>query len=71
MLLKELANEYRESAAMMTQRMDEIKCAVADKNICEMERLRLRRRLDVLRTMYYDTLKTARYLESYYGDGEE
>ena len=67
MLLKELAVEYRKSAAMMTERINEIKEKCASGDICEMERLRLRRRLDTLRTMYYDTLKTAAYLENYYG----
>lgn len=68
MLLKELANEYRDSAALMTARLEELKTAAADKNICEMERLRIRRRLDILKTMYYDTMRTAKYLESYYGE---
>lgn len=67
MLLKELAAEYRKSAAMMTERMKEIKEKCSSEEIGEMERLRLRRRLDTLRTMYYDTLKTAAYLENYYG----
>ncbi len=66
MLLKELANEYRESAAMLTERMNELKEQIADKNICEMERMRLRRRVDMLRTMYYDTVKLAKYMEGYY-----
>jgi len=66
MLLKELANEYRESAAMLTERMKELKEQIADKNICEMERMRLRRRVDMLRTMYYDTVKLAKYMEGYY-----
>ena len=68
MILKELANEYRESAAMLTERMNELKEQIADSNICEMERMRLRRRLGALKTMYYDTLKTAKYLEGYYGE---
>ena len=66
MMLKELANEYRESAAMLTDRIKELTAKAADKNICEMERMRLRRRADILKTMYYDTVKTAKYLEGYY-----
>ena len=67
MLLKELAKEYRESAALMTERIEEINSKCLSDDICEMERLRLRRRLEILRTIYYDTLKTAKYLDSYYG----
>ena len=67
MLLKELANEYRESAAPLKERMNALKDAAADENICEMERMRLRRRLDTLRGMYYETMRTAVYLENYYG----
>ena len=66
MILKELANEYRESAAMLTERMKELTLKASAGDICEMERMRLRRRVDMLRTMYYDTLKTAKYLEGYY-----
>ena len=68
MILKELANEYRESAAMLTERIKELTEAAAAEDICEMERMRLRRRLGALKTMYYDTLKTAKYLEGYYGE---
>ncbi|MBQ8830267.1 MAG: hypothetical protein IJ017_01565 [Oscillospiraceae bacterium] len=70
MLLKDLANEYRESAAMLTERIKKLTEQIADKNICEMEKMRLRRRADILRTMYYETLKTAKYLEGYYA-GED
>ena len=68
MLLKELAKEYRESAYGMVERINELKEKCLSDDICEMERMRLRRRLDTLRTMYYDTLKTAKYLENYYGE---
>ena len=51
---------------MLTERIKELTEQIADKNICEMERMRLRRRVDVLKTMYYDTLKAAKYMEGYY-----
>ena len=67
MILTELANEYRESAALLTERIKELREKAAADNICEMERMRLRRRVDMLKTMYYETLETAKYLEDYYG----
>ena len=68
MIFKELANEYRESAAMLTARIKELSEASTAENISEMERMRIRRRLIALKTMYYETLKTAKYLEGYYGE---
>ena len=66
MMLKDLANEYRESAAMLTERIKELTAKAAADDICEMERMRLRRRVDILKTMYYETRQTAKYLEGYY-----
>lgn len=71
MLLKELAKEYRESAVMIIDRINEIKKQNDISEICEMDKLRLRRRLDFLQNMYYDTVKTAKYLESYYDEVEK
>ena len=66
MMLKDLAIEYRESAAMLTDRIKELTEKAAADDICETERMRIRRRVDILKTMYYETLKTAKYLEGYY-----
>lgn len=66
MLLKELAKEYRESAYALKERIDKLNEKSKSDEICEMERLRVRRRKEQLSTMYYDTLQTAKYLEEYY-----
>ncbi len=66
MTLHELAEQYRESAKSIYERMKEI-CKLQRGKMCEMELLRLRQRKERLEDMYYDALETARYLDEYYG----
>lgn len=66
MMLKELSKEYRKSAELLRQRIAVLGKEEKYGGLCEMELLRLRIRLETLRTMYYDTLRTAKYLEEYY-----
>ena len=66
MMLKEIAKEYRKSAELLKQRIAILGKEEKRGGLCEMELLRLRIRLETLRTMYYETLRTAKYLEDYY-----
>lgn len=66
MILKDLAGEYRQSAELIRQRIAALTKKEKSGGLCEMELLRLRIRLETLRTMYYETLRTAKYLEDYY-----
>ncbi len=66
MTLTELAKQYRQSGNALYKRIGEIKKMMEEEEMCEMEMLRTRIRLETLRGMYYDTMSTARHLESYY-----
>ena len=66
MEMLELAKEYRESAAMLKWRIGELKESLGKDKMCEMEKLRLRRRIDILLNMYHDTNETAMVMERYY-----
>lgn len=66
MTCKELAVQYRQSGSAIYKRMGEIKKMMEEEDLGEMEMLRTRTRLEILRSMYYETMGTARHLESYY-----
>ncbi len=66
MELSELATEYRISAAPLKERIAALQKQLKTEKMCEMERLRLRSRIDILYTMYRQTMATAGYLERYY-----
>lgn len=66
MTCRELAVEYRQSGSAIYKRMGEIKKIMEEEELCEMEMLRTRIRLETLRSMYYETMSTARHLERYY-----
>ena len=66
MTLKELSEQYRQSAGALKERIALLDGILKEEKLCEMERLRMRLRLETLRIMYYDTMKTARILEDYY-----
>ncbi len=66
MELSELATEYRISAAPLKEHISVLQNQLKTAGMCEMERLRLRSRIDTLYTMYRQTLETAGYLERYY-----
>jgi len=69
MTLSELGTDYRRSAALLKGRITELKRTLAETNMCEMEKLRLRVRIDTLSSMYRDVCDTAVYLEHYYDRG--
>jgi len=66
MQLNHLAAEYRDSAALLKERICQLKDNITVGNYCEMEKMRLRRRIDILSTMQRDTSEIALYLERYY-----
>ncbi|MGN0661324.1 MAG: hypothetical protein ACI4JX_06350 [Oscillospiraceae bacterium] len=68
MTLKELAVQYRQSAYLLKQREDEIKRQVKQSMLTIETDTELRLRL--LRQERYELLKTAAYLDSYYGKEE-
>ncbi|MDO4815214.1 MAG: hypothetical protein Q4A83_01240 [Bacillota bacterium] len=70
MNLKELSEEYRKSGLACRTRADRLKPLLQSPDLCEMERLRLRRRIYTLETMGREALATAKYLNNYYGDDE-
>ena len=70
MTLTELSKEYLQSAEPLRRRLRELNEALKTEPLCEMERLRLNRRICVLTTMLRDTVATAKYLENYYGRNE-
>jgi len=70
MTLKELAADYRKSAALLKERIAELRAQIEDgKDLCEMDKFRLRGRIDTLTAMYHETSLTAYTLERYYEKG--
>ena len=67
MTLSEMAVEYRKSAELLRTGLKKLKLQLETENLCEMDRLRLRRRILRLEAMLRDTAATAYYLENYYG----
>lgn len=67
MKLIELSAEYNESAQALKRRIAELSRQLNDEPMCEIDRLRLRRRIAILTSMMRDTLAVSRYLENYYG----
>ena len=67
MKLIELSAEYNESAQALKCRIAELSKQLNDEPMCEIDRLRLRRRIAILTSMMRDTLAVSRYLENYYG----
>lgn len=67
MTLSEMAVEYRKSAELLRSGLKKLRLRLETENLCEMDRLRLRRKILQLETMLRDTTATAFYLENYYG----
>lgn len=65
MTLLELAAEYRFSAALVQQRMAQIRLEIRESRD-PVEQSLLRQRLRELQPIHRETRETARYLESYY-----
>ena len=68
MTLMQLSSEYRKSGELCRQRQEELSRKLEREDMCEMDRLRLRRRIYILGVMARDSIATSRYLENYYGD---
>ncbi len=68
MTLIQLSIEYRKSGELCRERQNELMRRLESEEMCEMERLRLRRRIYMLGSMARDSIATSRYLERYYGD---
>lgn len=66
MTMIELALEYKESALMIKKRIFELKALLKEGNMCEMDKLRLRARIDTLDRMERDTKEIAAFMERYY-----
>lgn len=62
-----MANEYRANAALLLDRIDELKEKRA-KLKCSTEYVMLNRRIAILESLYAESISTARYLENYYND---
>ncbi len=67
MTLIQLSEEYRRSGELCKARLGEIRYSLEHDRMCEMDRMRLRRKADMLETMMRDTMSLSRYLENYYG----
>ena len=66
MRMTELAVQYRESADLLTGRIRELRSALENSGLCEMEKYRLRGRIAALTSMCRQTRATAKRLEHYY-----
>lgn len=66
MNLTEMSAEYRVSASLLKARIAELTSTLNTKPMCEMEKMRMRARIDGLLSMYRDTAETAAALERYY-----
>lgn len=65
--LKRMANEYRVNAALLLDRIDELKDKRA-KLKYSTEYVMLNRRIAILESLYAESVSTARYLENYHND---
>ncbi len=70
MKLIELSGEYYEGAQALRRRIAELKSRIETEPMCEIDRLRMRRRICILTGMMRDSMAISRYLENYYGDEE-
>lgn len=66
MNLTEMGAEYRVSASLLKNRISELTSTLKTKPMCEMDKMRMRARIDGLMSMYRDTSETAIVLERYY-----
>ena len=67
MTIAELSGEYRKSGEVCRTRADELEIRLKREKMCEMEKLRLRRKISMLTNMARDAIATSIYLENYYG----
>ena len=69
MKMSELAVQYRESAAVIRDRVNLLRKLMHCDNLSEMEKYRLRVRIDTLNTIMRETNEAAAYMEHYYDRG--
>ncbi len=68
MTVAELSGEYRKSGELCRVRAEELGEKLKKEKMCEMDKLRLRRKIHMLSNMARDAIATSNYLENYYGD---
>lgn len=71
MTLKEMSGEYYAGAQRCRERIAELEDMLENREMCEIDRLRLRRRICILRGMMRDAIAISRYLKNYYGDDND
>ena len=64
--LQHLSEEYIQSGEICRGRAEELRLRLREERLCEMDRLRLRRRIQILMTMARECRTTGRYLARYY-----
>ena len=64
--LKTMALEYAAGGQACRKRAEELRRRLSQEESGEMEKLRLRRRIQILTTMARDSIAISRYLERYY-----
>ena len=70
MNLTEMAVLYRDSAELLRGRIKELSSQIkSDADLCEMDKLRLRVRIDTLKKLFRESSETALLLERYYDRG--
>ena len=70
MNLTEMAVLYRDSAELLRGRIKELSSQIkSDTDLCEMDKLRLRIRIDTLKKLFRESSETALFLERYYDRG--
>ena len=68
MTIAELSGEYRKSGEVCRIRSEELETRLKREKMCEMDKMRLRRKISMLTNMARDAIATSQYLENYYGD---
>lgn len=66
MKLSELSEEYKASAAACRSRAEELRKLLESAELCETEKLKLRRRIYTLSIMAREAAATGKYLKHYY-----
>ena len=66
MKMIDLAKEYRESAELLKGRINELKETLAKEKLREMDKLRIRVRIEKLSAMHRETTDAAVTMERYY-----
>ncbi len=71
MTMTELAMEYRESGLLLKTRIAELRQKLKTEDMCEMEKFRLRGRIDSLSKIEREVSEIAVFLERYYERGRK